>query len=171
MRFKIILRKEIKLKGSVMKKFVVCLALLLLTGFLFALDTAGVERLALQAGRKAGYNLAVTSRSRTWDEQVDEMVRLSDSSARQMYGYADDLWNAYTGYKSGKVTKQSLISTMQKYRSRFKHVGGNAIDIGINRSGLDTQEKINAVKSALTAAGLSVYDESDMGNPCLHVYQ
>ena len=88
-----------------------------------------------------------------------------------MYGYADDLWNAYTGYKDGNVTRQSLIATMKRYSSHFKHVGGNAIDIGINRSGLNTQEKIDAVIKALKAAGLSVYDETSYGNPCLHVYQ
>lgn len=155
-----------------MKKLLCVFCFLFVVGSMFALDTAGVEQLALEAGRRAGYNLVVTSRTRTWDEQVDEMARLSDATARQMYGYADDLWDAYVGYKAGTVTRQSFITTMQRYQSRFRHVGGgNAIDIGINRSGLRTQADITAVKNALTAAGLRVYDESDMGNPCLHVYQ
>lgn len=153
-----------------MKRLIVCLALMVLAGSLFALDTAGVERLALQAGKNAGYNLVVKDRSRTWDEQVDTMTRLDNSTARQMYGYADDLWDAYTEYKDGKVTRQSLISTMKKYSSHFKHVGGNAIDIGTNSSGLNTQEKINAVIKALETAELNVYDETPFGNPCLHVY-
>jgi len=134
-----------------------------------ALDTADVERIIMEVGRELGLNLVITDRSRTWDQQVDVMARMDINSARQMYGYSDRLWDALVGFREGTVSRQSFISTMQLYRSRFTHVGGNAVDIGINRSGL-TSANVTAVINALQRRGLSVLDERPMGINALHVY-
>jgi hypothetical protein len=74
------------------------------------------------------------------------------------------------GYKNSSVTRDALITEMRRYPRLFKHVNNNAIDIGINSSGLqDATRRANAI-SALESVGLTVLNEQDeYGRPCLHV--
>lgn len=156
-----------------------------LCGIAFALTTADVERIIKEVERELKnergeqkYYLHIHDRSRTWERQAYEMrdmYRKFPGTARKQYAFADDLWNALVRYSDDSMSEYDFIKVLQKYRSHFKHVGGNAVDISlsrskrvdINKTGIDGGE-LNEIRRALSGKGLSYIDESEIS--CLHVY-
>ena len=160
-----------------------------LCGIAFALTTADVERIIKEVERELKnergeqkYYLHIADRNRTWEGQAYEMqnmYRNFPDDARDVYGFADDLWNALVRYSNGSMSEYDFIKVLQKYRAHFKHVGGNAVDISlsrsrrvdINRTGIDKErnrDEIDEIQRALSGKGLSYIDESNI--KCLHVY-
>ena len=66
-----------------------------------------------------------------------------------------------------KITKDELIKVLKWWEHIFKHIAGNAIDIGVNYL---SGREIEAVRHALIKRGLNVQDETNDGIKCLHVY-
>lgn len=153
-----------------MKKLILAFILTVATLSLSALDSNDVARLIYDAGNELGYNLKIMSGSRSWEEQADTMISLDEEKAQSMYGFSDEVWNGLLSYKNGKISRDEFIVILKKYKSRFKHVGGNANDIGVNSSGLNREETAKLIKK-LKEKGLSVLDETRWNQPCLHVYQ
>lgn len=160
-----------------------------LCGIAFALTTADVERIIKEVERELKnergeqkYYLHIHDRNRTWEGQAYEMrnmYRNYPGTARRMYAFADDMWNALVKYSDGSMSEYDFIAVLQKYHSRFKHVGGNAVDISlsrsrrvdINRTGIDKErnrDEIDEIQRALSSKGLSYFDESEIN--CLHVH-
>lgn len=160
-----------------------------LCGIAFALTTTDVERIIKEVERELKnergeqkYYLHIYDRSRTWEVQAHDMrdmYRNSPGTARRMYAFADKMWNALVKYSDGSMSEYDFIAVLQEYHSRFKHVGGNAVDISlrqsrrvdINRTGIDgkkNREELDEIKRALSGKGLSYFDESEIN--CLHVY-
>ena len=107
------------------------------------------------------------------------MYRNNPGMARKMYAFADDMWNALVRYSDDSMSEYDFIKVLQKYEGRFKHVGGNAVDISlrqsrrvdINRTGIDKErnrDEIDEIQRALSSKGLSYFDESEIN--CLHVH-
>ena len=75
--------------------------------------------------------------------------------------------DAFKKYMDNEITEDELITVLKQWEHIFKHITGNAIDIGVNSlSGTD----IEAVRQALVKKGFKVRDETNDGIQCLHVY-
>ena len=167
-----------------MKKFGLFLVFAL-CGIAFALTTADVERkikdvesnLTNERGEQK-YYLYISDRSRTWEMQAYEMRNMymnNHATAKRMYAFSDAIWNALVKYSDGSMSESDFIAVLRQYRSKFKHVGGNAVDISLTKSKrIDIKrigikgEELDEIKRALSREGLSYIDESDIS--CLHVY-
>jgi len=75
--------------------------------------------------------------------------------------------DAFKQYMENKITKEELIDVLKQYAHIFKHVTGNAIDIGIDYL---KRIEIEAVRRALVKKGYKVRDETNHKIQCLHVY-
>lgn len=161
--------------------------LFVLCGIAFALTTSDVENIIKQIERELKntngeqkYYFHIEDRSRTWEGQAYEMrnmYRNSYDTAKRMYAFSEEMWDALENYGNYRISDSSFIDVLKKYRSRFKHVGGNAVDISlrkskridINRMEINKGEELEEIKRELEKKGLSYFDESEI--ECLHVYQ
>ena len=88
-------------------------------------------------------------------------INMYDSTGRA--GIRD----AFKKYMDNEITEDELITVLKQWEHIFKHITGNAIDIGVDYlSGTD----IEAVKQKLVKRGFKVRDETNDGISCLHVY-
>lgn len=122
--------------------------------------------------KELGLSLTITDDGkRSWDTQVRYMKEnyLKNPSSINMYdsnGKAG-IRDAFKQYMNNEITKEELIKVLKQWAHIFKHITGNAIDIGVNSlSGTD----IEAVRQALVKKGLKVRNEINHGILCLHVY-
>ena len=122
--------------------------------------------------KELGLTLPITDDGkRSWDTQVRYMKEnyLKNPSSINMYDSTGKagIRDAFKQYMDNEITKDELITVLKRWEHIFKHITGNAIDIGVNYlSGTE----IEAVKRALVKRGLKVRDETNDGIKCLHVY-
>jgi len=108
---------------------------------------------------------------RSWNTQVRYMREnyLKNPSSINMYDSTGraGIRDAFKKYMDNEITEDELITVLKQWEHIFKHITGNAIDIGVNSlSGTD----IEAVRQALVKKGFKVRDETNDGIQCLHVY-
>ena len=108
---------------------------------------------------------------RSWNTQVRYMREnyLKNPSSINMYDSTGraGIRDAFKKYMDNEITEDELITVLKQCEHIFKHITGNAIDIGVNSlSGTD----IEAVRQALVKKGLKVRNEINHGILCLHVY-
>ena len=122
--------------------------------------------------KELGLTLPITDDGkRSWDTQVRYMKEnyLKNPSSIDMYdskGKAG-IRDAFKKYMDNEITKEELIKVLKQWAPIFKHITGNAIDIGVDY--LNGTE-IEAVKRALVKRGFKVRDETNDKIQCLHVY-
>ena len=122
--------------------------------------------------KELGLKLSITDDGkRSWDTQVlymEENYRRNPLSIN-MYDSTGKagIKDAFKEYMDGEITKDALIKVLKQWEHIFKHITGDAIDIGVNS--LDGK-KIEAVREALKKRGFKVRDERNDGIHCLHVY-
>lgn len=108
---------------------------------------------------------------RSWDTQVRYMEEnyIKNPLSINMYDSTGKagIRDAFKKYMNDEITKDALIRVLKRWEYIFKHITGNAIDIGVNNlNGI----KIEAVRNALRKRGFKVRDERNDGIQCLHVY-
>ena len=108
---------------------------------------------------------------RSWNTQVRYMREnyLKNPSSINMYDSTGraGIRDAFKKYMDNEITEDELITVLKQWEHIFKHITGNAIDIGVDYlSGTD----IEAVKQKLVKRGFKVRDETNDGISCLHVY-
>ena len=87
--------------------------------------------------KELGVRLPITDDGkRSWDIQVRYMKEnyLKDSSSIDMYDSTGKagIRYAFRRYMDNKITKDELIKILKQWESIFKHITGDAIDIGVN---------------------------------------
>lgn len=149
-----------------MKKIILCLVILLTSVcFTFADDVQYLRAKVQEVSQELGLNLVITGDYRSWDRQIDLMWTKDESTLKKWYG--SETASAFMKYKSGNISKDTLLSIM-KNNTLIKHPNGLAVDIGINSSGLNNSQA-EEVKKALQAKGLYVFNEINDGTPCIHI--
>jgi len=129
------------------------------------------KRVISEIEKELGLTLPITDDGkRSWDTQVHYMKEnyLKDPSSINLYDRSGraGIRDAFKQYMNDD-NKEELIKVLKQYAHIFKHVTGNAIDIGVNYL---RGTEIEAVRRALEKRGYKVLNETNHKIQCLHIY-
>ena len=130
------------------------------------------KRVISEIEKELGLTLPITDDGkRSWDTQVRYMKEnyLKDPSSIDMYDSSGraGIRDTFKQYMNSEIKKEELIKVLKQHAHIFKHVTGNAIDIGVDYL---RGTEIEAVRRALVKRGYKVLDETNHKIQCLHVY-